>query len=262
MSILTAQNIQACYKTSRASKDIKKVLANVNLSLQSGEFVCLCGPNGSGKSTLLSIIAGLSSINLQYSGSILLDDKDVRGLKAFERAKNISYMQQSETSTWDFSVFDYVLQGRFAHSQGGHYNKADEDVVSSVLEQLKLQDFAWRTLHTLSGGEFQKVRIARALAQEPVFMLLDEPAANLDYVYEPHLMDFLKKLAHQKNIGILISVHDINLAKAYADKVMLLPPQKNVLVGAPSDIMTLENLKITFGVEFQCQKIECFQSLQ
>ena len=69
-------------------------------------------------------------------------------------------------------------------------------------------------------------------------------------------------LIQQKNIGILISVHDINLAKAYADKVMLLPPQKNVLVGAPSDIMTLENLKITFGVEFQCQKIECFQSLQ
>ncbi len=259
MSILSAHNIQASYKV---SKENKKVLDGVELKLQSGEFVCLCGPNGSGKSTLLTILAGLSSINLQYSGSVLLDDKEVRAMKSFERAQNISYMQQSETSTWDFTVFDYVLQGRFAHSQGGHYSKDDEEVVSSVLAQLKLQDFAGRTLHTLSGGEFQKVRIARALAQEPAFMLLDEPAANLDYVYEPHLMAFLKKLAHEKNIGILISVHDINLAKAYADKVMLLPPKKNVLVGAPSDIMTLENLKITFGVEFQCQKIECFQSLQ
>lgn len=259
MSSLNAKEIQASYKSGRL---IKEVLKDLNLSLETGEFVCLCGPNGCGKSTLLSILAGLENPLLEVKGQVLLDQQLLKSFKASERAKNISYMQQTETSTWDFTVFDYVLQGRFSHSHGGHYSKADMELVSSVLEEMKLSDFAERTVHTLSGGEFQKVRIARCLAQEPKFMLLDEPAASLDYVFEPHLMSFLKNLAHEKNIGIMISVHDINLAKTYADKIVLLSKEKNILSGKSDDIMTLENLKNTFGVEFQCQKIDCFQSLQ
>ena len=95
-----------------------------------------------------------------------------------------------------------------------------------MVSDLNLTQFASRTIHTLSGGEFQKVRLARALAQTPKFLLLDEPASNLDYVYEPHLMALLRDTAHNKNLGVLAAVHDINLAARFADRIILLPPKK------------------------------------
>ena len=179
-------------------------------------------------------------------------------------------MQQNEFSEWNFTVKDFVLQGRYSHSNGGHYAAADYEVVDGVLRDLDLSAFADRNIHELSGGEFQKVRLARAFAQCPRFLLLDEPAANLDYVFEPHLMQLLCDTAHKKNIGILAAVHDINLAARFADKILLLPPaaasenasKKSVLYGSPSDIMNPDNLKYTFGVDFECREIKSFQSLQ
>lgn len=93
-------------------------------------------------------------------------------------------------------------------------------------------------------------------------MLLDEPAANLDYAFEPQLLSLLSNISHKKNIGILITIHDINLANRFADKIILLPPQKNVILGKPADIMNIENLKTTFGVDFECKEVKSFQSLQ
>ena len=199
-----------------------------------------------------------------------------------ELAKLIACLQQNEYSEWNFLVRDYVLQGRYAHSNGGHYAAADYEMVDGVLGELGLSDFSQRYIHELSGGEFQKVRLARALAQTPHFLLLDEPAANLDYVYEPHLMKLLRDTAHKKNLGVLAAVHDINLAARFADKILLLPPavsssaapdisknsetsgsnKKSVLFGTPSDIMNTDNLKYTFGVDFECKEIKSFQSLQ
>ena len=134
--------------------------------------------------------------------------------------------------------------------------------MDGVLADLNLTQFSLRNIHSLSGGEFQKVRLARALAQTPRFLLLDEPAANLDYVYEPHLMALLRDTAHSKNLGVLAAVHDINLAARFADRIILLPPKKSVLSGTPSDIMNTDNLKYTFGVDFECREIKSFQSLQ
>ena len=259
MTSLTVKNLTASYKT---GKKLKPVLNDLTFSLFPSEFVCLCGPNGCGKSSLLSLMAGLPSPNLQFSGQVLLGSESIFSLKSFDRARQISYMQQSENSTWDFQVFDYVLQGRFAHSNGGHYSTDDYNLAKKILCELNLSQFSDRNIHALSGGEFQKIRIARALVQQPRFMLLDEPASNLDYVYEPHLMDFLKNLAHKNNIGILVTVHDINLAYRHADKIMLLPAQKNPIFGKADDVMTLDNLKTTFGVDFQCQKIDSFQALR
>ena len=248
-----------------ASYGDKPVLCDVSLSIEQGEFVCLCGPNGAGKSTLLSIMAGLPEGKLKVSGEVN------EGLKLPRRelARTLAYLQQNEYSEWDFTVHDYVLQGRYAYTKYGHYTAADHTVVNEVLADLNLTQFDSRTIHSLSGGEFQKVRLARALAQTPKFLLLDEPAANLDYVYEPHLMALLRDTAHSKNLGILAAVHDINLAARFVDKILLLPPaadtansKKSVLSGAPSDIMNTDNLKYTFGVDFECKEIKSFQSLQ
>lgn len=276
---LKVENLSASYKTKRSAgrkTDMhEKIINDMSFIAKSGELVCICGPNGCGKSTLLSVLAGVPGAALKVTGRVLMESGDgiakggspdspveISHMKVGERAKLIAYMQQTELSVWDFNVFDYVLQGRFAHSGGGHYTNCDKKIVRDVLEELGLAVFAARTLHTLSGGEFQKIRIARAFAQQPRFMLLDEPAASLDYVYEPHLMGLLRDAAWSKNIGIIVSVHDINLAMAFADKIMLLPPEKAAIFGSPDDIMNVENLKITFGVDFTCQKTECFQSLQ
>lgn len=263
MSVLSVKNQNASYGE-------KNILCGVSFDLQQGEFTCLCGPNGCGKSTLLSIMAGVnSSVNFENkiadTVSYISDDGDSLAINKMPRkqcAKILSYMQQNEYSVWNFSVFDFVLQGRFAYSKNGHYSKEDYQIVDDVLLELGLSSFKEREVHNLSGGEFQKVRIARALAQQPQFMLLDEPAANLDYVYEPQLMSLLSKISHEKKIGVLITIHDVNLANKYADKIILLPPQKNVLLGKPADIMNIENLKITFGVDFECKEVKSFQSLQ
>ena len=267
MSVLSVKNLRVSYKNGKLGKS---VLQGVEFDLNQGDFVCLCGPNGCGKSTLLSVIAGVPDNNLVINeGTVLFgnektkqNDINLSSLHFSDRAKILAYMQQTEASAWDFTVEEYVLQGRFAHSKGGHYSVNDRTVVMEVLVDLGLDKFADRTVHTLSGGEFQKVRIARAFAQQPSFMLLDEPAASLDFVYEPQLMTLLKNLAEKKNIGILVTIHDINIAYNYAKKIMLLPPEKNVLIGTPGDIMSVENLKTTFGVDFQCKETKSFQLLQ
>ncbi|WP_022932363.1 ABC transporter ATP-binding protein [Treponema bryantii] len=291
MSELKIQNLSASYGD-------KIVLSGVSFSLQQSDFVCLCGPNGAGKSTLLSVMAGVADAGLKASGQvgwfrydalhhsttgaseIMVVECDAKRRVSkpprHELARLIAFMQQNEYSEWNFLVHDYVLQGRYAYTKRSlfgagpaNYAAADYEVVDKVLRELGLSDFSQRYIHELSGGEFQKIRLARALAQTPCFLLLDEPAANLDYVYEPHLMQLLRDTAHKRNLGILAAVHDINLAVRFADKILLLPPagrtmdsKKSVLFGSPSDIMNTDNLKYTFGVDFECKEIKSFQSLQ
>ena len=258
---LQVSNLNATFKD-------KIILNDINLTLSQGEFACLCGPNGSGKTTLLSVMAGLAQPGLKFSAQL---SPDFTKLPRHSAARLLAYMQQNEYSEWDFSVGDYVLQGRYAYTKFGHYTSDDYAVVEGVLEELELTQFKERSIHSLSGGEFQKIRLARSLVQTPKFLLLDEPAANLDYVFEPQLMSLLRDTAHNKNLGVLAAIHDINLAARFADRIILLPPartsdnhpsKKSVLSGAPSDIMNTDNLKYTFGVDFECKEIKSFQSLQ
>lgn len=226
------------------------VLKDISFSLETGKLIALCGPNGCGKSTLLSVMAGVSEPALKVSGAVLLDEQDLKVYKRRELAQNIAFMEQTEYSTWNFSVSDYILQGRFAYSRNGYYSDEDKKICQEVILEVGIENLAQRNVHELSGGEFQKVRIARALAQQPKFMLLDEPAANLDFVYEPQLMQMLKDFTTKKNIGIILSMHDVNLASRYADTIIFMPPCSQVICGAPEKVMNEENLKKTFGVEF------------
>lgn len=262
MDTLSVEKITAAYKKDKKSK---LILNDITFSLEKGEFVCLCGVNGCGKSTLMSLLCGLNNKNLQILSvqkMPSIGNQEIHKMKRKECAQKIAYMQQNETSMWDFNVFDYVLQGRFCHSSGGYYTSADYEIVQYVLQEMNLEKFASQSVNSLSGGEFQKIRIARALCQEPDFMLLDEPASNIDYVYEPQLMKLLQNLAHTKKTGILVIVHNINIAYNYADRICLLPSCQKMISGNPQDVMTSDNLKLTFGVEFQCKETKCFQLLQ
>ena len=267
----------------------KSLLQNVSFSIKEGEFVCLCGPNGSGKSTLLSLLAGLPQPTLHVRTGFI--KPDIRKLPRRQAARLLAYLQQTETCAWDFPVLDYVVQGRYAYASGGNYSSQDYQLAHQALELLEISDFEEHTVHTLSGGEFQKVRIARALTQHPKFLLLDEPAASLDFVYEPRLMQLLRDLAHKEQIGMLVSVHDVNLAASFADKMLMLcgssshresapagtrptpagelpgsVPAPGVatapgaLCGHPQEIMTKENLEKIYGVPFECKEKSFFQS--
>jgi len=216
-----------------ASYGKKLLLHNLSLSIEQGEFVCLCGPNGSGKSTLLSLLAGLPQPTLHVrAGSII---PDTRKLPRRQAACLIAYLQQSESCAWDFPVLDYVVQGRYAYAPGGNYSTQDYQLARDSLALLEISNFEERTVHTLSGGEFQKVRIARALTQHPKFLLLDEPAASLDFVCEPRLMQLLRDLAHKEQIGMLVSVHDVNLAASFADKMIMLCGASSHRESTPTD---------------------------
>ena len=246
---LCVNNISAWYGK-------KMVLKNVSVNVPAGELTCLCGPNGSGKSTLLSVLAGVPDQNL----NVLNGTYSAKNLSRKKSAQLVSFMQQNEYSTWDFTVFELVLQGRYCHTKNGFYTAADEQLATEALEQLQILDLAQRPVHSLSGGEFQKARIARAICQDSRFILLDEPAANLDFVYEPWLMKKLSDIAHERGTGILISIHDVNLAASYADNLILLPLLGTPVCGKIKDVLNKENLKFAYGMEFECQKENYFQS--
>ena len=255
----------------------KIILKNISVCIKQGELTCLCGPNGCGKSTLLSILAGVpdqslhvlqgtgSASGLNKGSSIhtlphIVDALTLSKLPRKTAAKTVAFMQQNEYSTWDFTVRDLVLQGRFCHTKNGFYTKQDEEIAEQALKELQIDSLADRPVHSLSGGEFQKARIARAICQQADFILLDEPAANLDFVYEPWLLKKLQTLAHQNNIGILLSVHDVNLAASYTDTLILLPLLAAPVCGKINEVLNKENLKLTYGMEFECQKVNYFQS--
>ena len=239
-----------------------KIFSDCTFSLQPGELVCLVGPNGSGKSTLLSVLAGINLDGLKtFSKSSetipgpLLKMKTgnfvpVSSLSRKQTAAVISYLQQDEFSTWNFSVMDYVLQGRFCHAENANYSVEDENIAKEAMEQTGISILAERSIHSVSGGEFQKVRIARCLCQESMFFLFDEPAANLDFVYEPKLLEQLKKIAHEKNKGILVSIHDLNLAARFADRLLLLKKGEPLIQGKPAEVFTEKTIAGVY--EWEC----------
>ncbi len=228
----------------------KQILQNINITLKKGEFTCVIGPNGCGKSTLLKLLAGLRVQALHSTGTITIDSQNITELSRKRIAQQISFMPQSENSTWDFTVADTILTGRFAHTEFSRwYSKKDKEIVRSIISELNLDNLANRSVNTLSGGEFQRVRIARSMAQQSEFLLLDEPIANLDFTCQHDIMTKLKEIVHEKNIAVIMAIHDINLAASFADKILLVHPistiTKNIAqtqFGTVAEIITKENI--------------------
>ena len=176
----------------------------------------------------------------------------VKTLPPKSRAQKIAYMAQNETSMWDFTVFDIVLSGRFAYTKSGNYSQVDKDAAQNAINQLGISHLAQKSVFEISYGEFQKARIARTLCQDADFLLFDEPTANLDFIYEPRLLEILVQTAKGKNAaepgpGIMIAIHNINLAARFADRIILIPPQQKQIEGTPEQVFTNENLRTAFG---------------
>lgn len=226
------------------SYDTTPVLKDVSLALESGNLLAILGPNGSGKTTLLKCI---NRILKPQKGHILLDGKDLRDFGREEIARNLGYVSQRETQSFPSTVFDTVLMGRKPYINWRPGPK-DLEVVSETLQVLNLEDLAMKEINRLSGGERQKVMVARALAQEPAVLLLDEPTRNLDLKHQLEVLDIVKKQVTERGISCLMAIHDLNLAARYSDKIVILHDGEIFATGG-LEVLTPENIEPVYGVK-------------
>ena len=234
----------------RYSRRAPLVLRGVSLSLENGSIGVLLAKNGAGKSTLFKVILG---IHPPLAGEILFDGRDLLKLSRRERAKLIAYVPQS-ISFGALSVFDTVLSGRVAYF-GFRSGQEDEAVVWRILDEMGLAEYAERNVEELSGGERQKIAIARALAQEPRMLIFDEPTGNLDIANEQLIVQQAKKLAGEKGISVLTSLHDLNQALSLGDRFFLM---KNGVIRYAGDaaVMTADAICDTFDAQVRILEIE------
>ncbi|MCR5348873.1 MAG: ABC transporter ATP-binding protein [Bacilli bacterium] len=230
--------------TTRYSKRDPEVLRGVSLSLERGRIGVLMGPNGSGKSTLLRCFLGL----MKYEGYIHFDDQNVAELSPKKRARLFSYVPQAYVFP-PSTVFDAVMMGRvsrFLFAPGAE----DKRAVMNALEEVGMVGYAARNVAELSGGERQKVAVARALAQEAETILLDEPTSNLDIAAEANLLRLVRELAEKRGLSLLMAVHDINLAYSLGDRFIFLKEGK-IAYDIPKEEVNATMLSDVFGVGIQ-----------
>jgi iron complex transport system ATP-binding protein len=221
------------------------VLDHVNLEIPEGEVVSIVGPNGSGKSTLLRCICRLLE---PHSGVVYLDSKDIAKLKSRELARRLGYVPQSGSEVFPLTVYEAVLLGRKPYLTWG-VGPRDREIVDRILRFMKIDMFAKRYLNELSGGEKQRVFVARALAQEPEVLLLDEPTSNLDIRHQLEVLGVLQKLAHGGNMTVVLVMHDLNLAARFSDTLILIREGKVFASGSPTEVLSPANISAVYGVE-------------
>ena len=225
------------------------VAADLGVELLEGEFVCLLGPNGAGKSTLMRTLAGLQK---PLAGEVLLNGRDLHGLTESERARLLGLVLTERVDVGNLSAYALVALGRYPYTGwDGRLASADEEVVRWAIDAVGARDLAARSVGELSDGERQKVMIARALAQEPAVLLLDEPTAFLDLPRRVEIVQLLRRLVGASERAVLLSTHDLDLALRCADRLWLLPPDGPLQTGAPEDLVLSGAFQRTFaGVEF------------
>jgi iron complex transport system ATP-binding protein len=220
----------------------KVILKDINFKIWENEFVGIIGPNGSGKTTLLRAI---SNIIKPQKGEVLLHTKDISTFNINALSKIIALVSQINENTFDMSVEEFVLLGRMPFRKNWQFfeDELDERIALSAMELTGTLSFKDRQLSSLSSGEKQLILIARALAQEPKVLLLDEPTAHLDIAHQLHVLDLLRKLNRGKKLSIIIVLHDLNLAAQYCEKILLLSDGGIRKFGAPEEVLTYQTIE-------------------
>ncbi len=224
----------------------RAALENVSLTVAPGEVVAVIGPNGAGKSTLIRAISGVTKIS---AGEIFYGETNLAWLGNAARARILSVVPQAQQLGGPFTVAQTVMLGRTAYMNWlGQPRARDEQAAAWALEQTSLQGLATRRNAELSGGEQQRVLLARALAQKTPVLLLDEPTNHLDLQHQVQFLSLVRRLARQENLAVLMALHDLNQVATYADRVMLLVSGRVLAEGAPEAVLTLANVTAAYGL--------------
>lgn len=226
--------------------DSRRIVEEISLQVAMGEIVGLIGPNGSGKSTLLRSVYRLLK---PVAGYVHLGGEDVWRLSARESARRTGVVVQETPSDFDFTVREVVEMGRTPHKGMLEADNArDAQLVADALARVRMSAFIERSFNTLSGGEKQRVLVARALAQEPKLLVLDEPTNHLDIRYQLEILNLVRGLG----ITTLVTLHDLNLAAAYCHRLYLLANGRIATAGAPRDVLTPDWVRTVYGVDAHC----------
>jgi iron complex transport system ATP-binding protein len=218
----------------------------VSLKLEEGQILGMIGPNGSGKTTLLKC---MNKILQPKQGSIILDKQEIKKLSRLEVAKNVGYVPQSAVANLTpLPVFEVVLMGRRPYITWQSSEK-DNEKAWAALKMLNIENLALRDFYELSGGEQQRVLIARALAQEAKVLLLDEPTSSLDIRHQLEVMYLIQKLVAKESLSAAVAIHDLNLAARFCDKIVMMKKGKIFATGDATAVLTPENIRSVYGVE-------------
>ena len=222
-----------------------EILKGVSIDSKNREFIGIIGPNGSGKSTLLKCIYRILKPN---NGCIMLGEEDISKMSVKESAKKLAVVAQHNYYNFDFSVGEVVLMGRSPHKKSLEPdNSEDYDIVNESLEKVGMLGFKNRSFSTLSGGEQQRVILARALAQQTPCLILDEPTNHLDIKYQLSLLNIVKSL----NLTIISAIHDLNIASMYCDRLFVMKNGRIVGMGTPQEVLTKEFIKEIYDIDVE-----------
>lgn len=237
--MLQIENLSFSYKKGHI------ILDNISLEVPNGEVLGILGPNGTGKTTFIKCI---NNILKPDTGKVLFDGKNISKLSQREIAKIIAYVPQYINSFFAMNVIDAVMMGRLPYA-GKRYSKEDEEIVFDILKRMNLEKFAFRSIKEMSGGERQRVFIARAMAQQPKIIILDEPTSSLDLHNQLFILKTIADLAKENNITIIMTIHDLNLAAMFCDRVLMLKESHVFAVGAVDEVLTENNIDVMYKVK-------------
>lgn len=246
--MLTIETLNAGYQD-------HEILHEVSLVVPRGKVIALIGPNGSGKTTLIRAVSGILHPS---SGSVRFQDEDLTKMSAQERSKRVAVVPQIRSLPPAFSVHEVVALGRTPHLNWfGQTSAKDNEIIRQAMARVNLLDLAERCITDLSGGEQQRVLLARALAQQTPVLLMDEPTAHLDLKYQVSFLESARRLAHPSEEelasgvpprAVLVAIHDLNLLARFADQVALMVEGRLVKLGAPAEVLQPEILSEAYGL--------------
>ncbi|MFA6169720.1 MAG: ABC transporter ATP-binding protein [Candidatus Margulisiibacteriota bacterium] len=228
----------------------KPVSRELTFEVKDGEFVGIVGPNGCGKTTMLRTISGVLK---PFAGSLAIGSQLVEHLDRRELARKVAFVPQIMEPVEGFTVEDMVMMGRLPYLERFAFESAEDyEAVNWAIEQLRIENLKGRMIDELSGGEFQRVMIARALAQEPKLLLLDEPTSHLDIRYQVKICKLMRRL--RSHCSLLATFHDLNLASRFCTRLILMSRGEIVADGAPADVVTAENIWKVYRIKVDVKK--------
>ena len=237
--LLTIENLSFSYEKKRP------LLEDISFSVERGQIFSLIGPNGTGKTTLLNCLVGELC---PKAGTVTLDGKDLLHMPPAQRAQRLGYVPQLFKSDVHLTVMDYLLLGRTPYTRFRH-TKEDIRLVEEGMEEVGIADYALRDIRHLSGGERQKVSIARALVQQPTLLLLDEPTSALDIRNQLDVLQLLRRICRQRQLMVLLSIHDLSLSLRYSDAAAMLHHSRIAYSGPTCEVIRPQSVREVYGVQ-------------